>query len=235
MTAPGLARPAGRGIRRPAARPRLDRWAGLVEGYFRLHALLTYLFLFLPIVVVVVFAFNATTQATTAWEGFSLRWFGIALGDGVVQDALANSFWIAVPNAFLATAFGAMAALGLQRVGKRIRLGFDVLTYMSIIVPEIVIALATLILFATSFDAIQSWFGIKLHFGRETIIAAHVLFNTSLVLLLVRARLSGMDRSLVDASSDLFRHAVAHLPTDHVPATPAGSRRRLPEGVHVQL
>ena len=97
-----------------------------------------------------------------------------------------------------------MAALGLQRVGKRIRLGFDVLTYMSIIVPEIVIALATLILFATSFDAIQSWFGVKLQFGRETIIAAHVLFNTSLVLLLVRARLSGMDRTLVDASADLF-------------------------------
>jgi spermidine/putrescine transport system permease protein len=122
----------------------------------------------------------------------------------VVQDALSNSFWIAVPNAILATTFGTMAALGLQRVGKRVRLGFDVLTYMSIIVPEVVIALATLILFSTSFDAIQSWFGVKLQLGRETIIAAHVLFNTSLVVLLVRARLSGMDRTLVDASADLF-------------------------------
>ena len=206
MTAPAIAtdRTAGRGARRPAARQGIDRWAGLVEGYFRLHAVVTYAFLFLPIVVVVVLAFNATTKATTVWEGFSLRWFGIALGDEVVRDALTNSFWIAVPNAILATAFGTMAALGLQRVGKRIRLGFDVLTYMSIIVPEIVIALATLILFATSFDAIQSVFGVKLQFGRETIIAAHVLFNTSLVLLLVRARLSGMDRTLVDASADLF-------------------------------
>ena len=176
----------------------------MVEGYFRLHAALTYAFLFLPIIVVVVLAFNATTKATTVWEGFSLRWFEIALGDEVVRDALTNSFWIAIPNAFLATAFGTMAALGLQRVGKRIRLGFDVLTYMSIIVPEIVIALATLILFATSFDALESWFGLRLQFGRETIIAAHVLFNTSLVLLLVRARLSGMDRTLVDASADLF-------------------------------
>ena len=204
MTAPAVAQAAGRGARLPAARQRVDRWAGVVEGYFRLHALLTYVFLFLPIIVVVVLAFNATTKATTVWAGFSLRWFQIALADEVVRDALTNSFWIAIPNAFLATAFGTMAALGLQRVGKRIRLGFDVLTYMSIIVPEIVIALATLILFATSFDAIQSWFGIKLQFGRETIIAAHVLFNTSLVLLLVRARLSGMDRTLVDASADLF-------------------------------
>ena len=203
MTAPAIARTAGRGARRPA-RKGIDRWSGVVEGYFRLHAALTYAFLFLPIVVVVVLAFNATTRATTNWEGFSLRWFSIALADEVVRDALSNSFWIAVPNAILATAFGTMAALGLQRVGRRIRLGFDVLTYMSIIVPEVVIALATLILFATSFDAIQSTFGVKLQFGRETIIAAHVLFNTSLVLLLVRARLSGMDRTLVDASADLF-------------------------------
>ena len=48
------------------------------------------------------------------------------------------------------------------------------------------------------------WFGLKLQFGRETIIAAHALFNISLVLLLVRARLSGMDRTLVEASADLF-------------------------------
>jgi spermidine/putrescine transport system permease protein len=204
VTAPALVRTAGRGARRPAARHGIDRWAGVVEGYFWLHAALTYAFLFLPIIVVVVLAFNATTKATTVWEGFSLRWFQIALADEVVRDALTNSFWIAIPNAFLATAFGTMAALGLQRVGKRIRLGFDVLTYMSIIVPEIVIALATLVLFATSFDALESWFGLKLQFGRETIIAAHVLFNTSLVLLLVRARLSGMDRTLVDASADLF-------------------------------
>jgi len=204
VTAPAVAQATGRRARRPAAGQRVDRWAWLVEGYFRLHAALTYAFLFLPIIVVVVLAFNATTKATTVWQGFSLRWFGVALGDEVVRDALTNSFWIAIPNAILATAFGTMAALGLQRVGKRIRLGFDVLTYMSIIVPEIVIALATLILFATSFDAIQSWFGVKLQFGRETIIAAHVLFNTSLVLLLVRARLSGMDRTLVDASADLF-------------------------------
>jgi spermidine/putrescine transport system permease protein len=97
-----------------------------------------------------------------------------------------------------------MAALGLQRVGKRVRLLFDGLTYMSVIVPEIVIALATLVLFATGFDIIEALTGVKPKFGHVTIIAAHVLFNTSLVLLLVRARLSGMDRTLVEASADLF-------------------------------
>jgi len=175
-----------------------------VEGFFRAHAALVYAFLYLPIAVVVLFAFNGTTGSSTQWGGFSTRWFGIALGDEVVTTSLLNSLIIAIPNAFMATAFGTMAALGLQRAGRKVRLSFDVLTYMSVIVPEIVIALSTLVLFATSFNLIDSLFGVKPAFGHLTVIAAHVLFNTSLVLLLVRARLSGMDRTLVDASADLF-------------------------------
>jgi spermidine/putrescine transport system permease protein len=181
-----------------------DRYAGLVEGWLKGHTILVYAFLYLPIVIVVLFAFNDTTRRVTAWDGFSTKWFGVALTDTVVQKALLNSFLVAVPNAIMATVFGTMAALGLQRVGKKTRIFFDGLTYMSIIVPEIVIALATLVLFATGFDIVESLFGIKINFGHPTIIAAHVLFNTSLVLLLVRARLSGMDRTLIEASSDLF-------------------------------
>lgn len=200
-----------------AARPRLatqlpgrrearavDRWAGLVEGWLRGHTLIVYAFLYLPIVIVVLFAFNDTNRRVTAWDGFSTKWFGVALGDAVVQKALFNSFAVAIPNAFMATIFGTMAALGLQRVSKGVRLAFDALTYTSIIVPEIVIALSTLVMFATGFDFLETTFGLKLNFGHPTIIAAHVLFNTSLVLLLVRARLSGMDRTLVEASADLF-------------------------------
>ncbi|HEY6568816.1 MAG TPA: ABC transporter permease [Candidatus Limnocylindrales bacterium] len=182
----------------------MDRWAGLVEFYFRFHTVVVYAFLYLPIFVVVVFAFNGTERAITLWGGFSTKWFGIALEDEVVKTALANSFIVAIPNAILATVFGTMAALGLQRVGRKLKMTFDTLTYMSVIVPEIVIALSTLVLFATGFDFVRSTFGWKVNFGYPTIIAAHVLFNMSLVLLLVRARLSGMDRSLTEASADLF-------------------------------
>jgi spermidine/putrescine transport system permease protein len=204
VTAPSIAKE--RATQLPGRRESraVDRWAGLVEGWLRAHTVLTYAFLYLPIVVVVIFAFNDASSAVARWGGFTLRWFQVALEDQVVQKALTNSFLVAVPNAILATLFGTMAALGLQRVGTRLRLAFDTLTYMSIIVPEIVIALSTLVLFATGFDVLESVFGIKLNFGHPTIIAAHVLFNISLVLLLVRARLSGMDRTLVEASSDLF-------------------------------
>lgn len=191
-------------VARPSVHRRADRLGSLVEIWFRVHTSAVYVFLYAPIMVVVLFAFNDTRGVAARFEGFSIRWFEIALDDPVVLKSLTNSFIVAIPNAILATAFGTMAALGLQRVGKRVRMGFDALTYMSVIVPEIVIALATLVLFATSFEAVESLTGIKLKFGYPTIIAAHVLFNTSLVLLLVRARLSGMDRTLAEASEDLF-------------------------------
>ncbi len=209
MTAPAI--PAERAVPGRAAPRRVDRWAQLVEVWFRAHATLVYLFLYLPILIVVVFSFNANRLATI-WTGFSTEWYAVALGDRTVQRALFNSFLIALPNAVLATLFGTMAALGLQRVTKGVRLGFDGMTYVSIIVPEVVIALSTLVLFASAFDIINPTLislqggddSFKLGLGHFTIIAAHMLFNISLVLLLVRARLSGMDRTHVEASADLF-------------------------------
>lgn len=185
---------------------------GFVTGVFRFQAILVYAFLYLPIFVVVLFAFNAN-QLATIWTGFTTDWFGRALDNSVALKAVGNSASIAFFNAVLATTFGTMAALGLQRVGRKARAGYDGLIYISIIVPEIVIALATLVFFATAFDLINPVLAaiqgggkgvFKLSFGHFTIISAHVLFNTSLVLLLVRARLSGMDRTLVEASQDLF-------------------------------
>jgi spermidine/putrescine transport system permease protein len=211
VSAPAI--PAAR-TGQPVSRARpVDRLGGLVEFWFRGHTALVYAFLYLPIFVVVLFAFNDTERRVTTWDGFSLKWFDVALKDRVVHKAVENSFWIALPNAFLAAIFGTMAALGLQRVRKSIRIGYDALTYVSVIVPEIVIALATLVFFSSTLDIVNPALAaiqgnpprpFKLNFGRETVIAAHVLFNTSLVLLLVRARLSTMDRTLVEASYDLF-------------------------------
>ena len=185
-------------------KPRGRSWDRLVEGWLRGHTLLIYLFLYFPIVVVVVFSFNATTRRVTQWEGFSLRWYESVLQDTVIQAALANSFRVALTTAILATLFGTMAALGLQRTPRWFRSIFEALTFISIIVPEIVIALSTLVFYSTSFDVIHEFFGVRWKLGYETIIAAHALFNISLVMLLVRARLSGMDRTHVEASFDLY-------------------------------
>jgi spermidine/putrescine transport system permease protein len=202
MTAPAVP-VAGSATAHRGTKAGVDRWGGVVEFWLRAHTAIVYAFLYLPIVIVVLFSFNANRLATI-WTGFSLEWYGLALGDQVVQSALLNSFSVALPNAILATLFGTMAALGLQRVGRKLRTVFDGLTYISIIVPEIVIALSTLVLFASSFSFLNDALGTRIQLGIPTIIAAHMLFNISIVLLLVRARLSGMDRTLVEASYDLY-------------------------------
>src|SRR3954454_20674809 len=144
MTSPAVtARPAGAAHTRSRAR----RGISGVEVGFRLHAALVYLFLFLPIAVVVLLSFNATNRSVTDWQGFSLKWYQAAIASDQVQRALWNSLTIAFINAVLASIFGTMAALGLQRVRARLRVAFDALTYVSVIIPEIVIALATLVLF----------------------------------------------------------------------------------------
>jgi spermidine/putrescine transport system permease protein len=191
-------------VRKGRSRPAGDRYAGLVEGWLRSHTLLVYAFLYIPIIVVVVFSFNGTTRRVTQWDGFSLRWYASVLADKTIQGFLFNSFFVAIWTAVISSIFGTMAALGLQRAPKWFQRPFEALTFVSIIVPEIVIALATLVFFSTSFDILNPIFGLKLAKGYHTIIAAHAIFNISLVMLLVRARLSGMDRTHVEASYDLY-------------------------------
>lgn len=200
MSAPARQLDAGR--RR--AKPVRDRFGGFVERWLRGHTLLIYLFLYIPIVIVVIFSFNATERRVTQWAGFSFKWYESVLNDTVVQSALFNSFVVATSTAVLSTIFGTMAALGLQRAPKWFRTPFEALTFISIIVPEIVIALATLVFFSSTFDVLNPLLDLQLKLGFQTIIVAHALFNISLVMLLVRARLSGMDRTHVEASYDLY-------------------------------
>jgi spermidine/putrescine transport system permease protein len=189
---------------RPRKPPAKDRGGRLVEIWLRGQTLLIYLFLYFPIIIVVLFSFNGTNQRVTDWQGFSLKWYAHVLGDTVILGALQNSFIVAISTAVIATISGTMAALGLQRAPRWFRAPFGALTYVSIIVPEIVIALATLIFFASSFDILNPLFGLKLRLGFPTIIMAQALFNISLVILLVQARLNGMDRTHVEASFDLY-------------------------------
>jgi spermidine/putrescine transport system permease protein len=189
------------------AKAGVDRTAGLVEAWLRAHTFIVYAFLYLPILIVVVFSFNATDRRITDWEGLSLRWYEYVFSNREVQRYLTNSVIVGLGTAIVATLFGTMAALGLQRAPKWFRIPFDALTYVSVIVPELVIALATLVFFASTIGRdgiLTNATGIEIGFGFHTIIGALSLFNISLVLLLVRARLSGMDRTLVEASYDLF-------------------------------
>ena len=169
----------------------------------RAYAILIYVFLYAPIAFIVAGSFNAGKNAMV-WQGFSLQWYAKAFSNPLIMEALTTSLYIAFTNAVLSAIIGTLAALGLERVKGWLRGFFDALIYIAIMVPGIVIGISTLIAFVTAFDAINPLLGIRLEMGAWAVIAAHVLFNTAVVALLVRARLQGMDRSLVEASEDLY-------------------------------
>jgi spermidine/putrescine transport system permease protein len=194
-----------------------------------IYAVLIYVFLYAPIALIVALSFNSGKQAMV-WRGFSTEWYGKAFSNPLITEALSTSLMIALVTALLSSVIGTLAALGLERTKGWLRAAIDALIYTAIMVPGIVIGISTLIAFVSVFDAVNPFlaaaWNVKVEMGAWTVIASHVLFNISVVALLVRARLQGMDRSLVEAASDLgstplgtFRQVVLPLLT---PAILAG-------------
>lgn len=177
----------------------------------RLYALAVYLFLYIPIAIIALFSFSAGRSASQ-FTGFSVKWYGAALSNRFVIEAFQTSLTVALSSAVLATVFGTMAALALQSVQGRLRTIFDALIYIAVMVPGIVIGIATLIALVTVFNWVNPVLAAlwpvadaapQLSLGYGSLIAAHGLFSLALVILLVRARIAGMDRSLIEASADL--------------------------------
>lgn len=183
----------------------------------RIYAILIYIFLYGPVALIVAMSFNSGRQAMV-WQGFSLEWYGKAFSNPLITEALTTSLLIALVTASLSAVLGTLLALGLERMQGWLRATFDALIYIAIMVPGIVIGISTLIAFVSLFDMLNphltaAW-NVRVEMGVWTVIAAHVLFNIAVVALLVRARLQGMDRSLVEASEDLY-------------ATPLGTFRQV--------
>ena len=178
----------------------------------RIYAIFVYLFLYVPIGIIVLFSFNAGRHASEL-RGLSTQWYGKAISNPFVGDAFFTSLEVALVVAVLSSLMGTTAALALQRLKGPIRVLLDGLIYISVMVPGIVIGIATLVALVTVFDFLNPMLAAvwpegadppQLHMGYASLIAAHTLFTMSLVIILVRARIAGMDRSLIEASMDLY-------------------------------
>lgn len=159
-----------------------------------LFCTLVYLFLFLPIFVVVTNSFNATTSKPyLSWKGFSLTWYGKLWSNTALLSSFGNTMIIAAASTILSTIIGTLAAVGIYRYkfkGKGIING---LLYIPVVIPEIVLGIALLTIFSNA----------KVPRGMLTLILSHVSFCVPYVIFNVRARLSGYDKSIEEASMDL--------------------------------
>lgn len=178
----------------------------------RIYAVCVYLFLYTPIAIIALFSFNSGRHASD-FQGFSSQWYGRALNNPFVMEALENSLTVAFISATLASIIGTMAAVGLQSIRGPVRALFDAIIYIAIMIPGIVIGIATLIALVTIFDVVNPWIASfwstaddapQLWMGMGSLTAAHTMFTMALVVVVVRARLSSIEGALLEASADLF-------------------------------
>jgi len=150
-------------------------------------------FLYLPILILVIYSFNAS-RLVTVWGGWSTRWYVSLLGNQAMLDAAWVSLRIAFLTACAATVLGTLAALALVRAGRfRGRLLFSGLVYAPLVMPEVITGLALLLLFVA----------IEIERGFWTVTIAHTTLTMGFVTVVVQARLLGFDRSLEEAAMDL--------------------------------
>jgi spermidine/putrescine transport system permease protein len=167
---------------------RVRTWAlGLWSG-------LALLYLFIPVFIVVLFSFNDNKgRFNFTWQGFTLSHWKHPFADPDLANALQNSVLIALLSMVIAVTLGTFMALALVRYGFRGRTATDLLVFLPLATPEVVLGAALLALFLT----------MNINTGFATIVIAHVMFTISYVVVTVRARLEGMDRHIEEAAMDL--------------------------------
>ena len=195
------------------ARPRKPFSITSLPG-FTAMAIICFLLLYAPLFPLVVYSFNAGTSLAF-WEGFSLRWYVSAWGNEAVQDATIRSLVLAAYASFFSTILATMAALGTTRT-KPYK-GYTAVYAMinqPLMVPEIVTAVALLIVFASIKAATD-------YHGLAYLIIAHTAFCIPFAYLPIRARLEGMDNALETAAADLYGDPLDGFPAHYIAAAVA--------------
>ena len=167
--------------------------SSLRPRYLKFHAVMAFAFLFAPIVVLVVFSFNKARSSTT-WTGFSTRWYSKLAHNHDALQAFRNTIKVAVVATLVATILGTLAAFALTRFKFSGRSGYSTLIFVSLVMPEIVMAIS-LTAFFRRFAHVE--------LSIKTVIAAHITFCIAFVVVVVKARLTAFDNRLVEAAADL--------------------------------
>jgi putrescine transport system permease protein len=155
-------------------------------------------FLYAPIVLLVLYSFNAS-RLVTVWAGFSTRWYGELLKNEAFRAAALTSLEVAAMAATLSLVLGTLAGFTMARFTRfRARLLFGFALLAPLVVPEVILGLSLLLLFV----ACESWIGWPGR-GILTITVAHATFGACFVSVLVRAQLAGFDRALEEVALDL--------------------------------
>ena len=172
----------------------VSRHAGLSRAMFSTWAVLVYIFLFAPILLLVAFSFNANKYGTFPFTGWTLHWYGQVFSDYQIKDALYTTLRVAAAVTVISTIVGTAAAFPLVRSRLPFRSGVRIAMTLPIMIPGLLIGVSLLVLLTSVFH---------LQLSPQTAVIGQSVFTTPFVLLLVAARLQGFDPSLERAAGDL--------------------------------
>ncbi len=153
---------------------------------------LVMVFLYIPIVILVIYSFN-DAKIVTSWKGFTLNYYLRLWENDAIKEALRNTLLIAGLSTFISTVFGVLAALGLENKRFSGRKGLLALIYTPLVIPDILMGVSLALLF--NFTRVNT--------GMLTVLIAHITFCVSYTIIVVQSRLEGFDYSLVEAAMDL--------------------------------
>lgn len=178
----------------------------------RLGAAALYAFLYAPIVVVIVYSFNAA-RFGAEWTGFTTRWYAALAENSLALAAARNTLILGIVSTGISTGLGTLLAYGLSRYEFPGRRWCGRLLHLPVFIPDVVMAVALLL----AYSLVRNWLGGP-QLGLTTMILAHVTFQIPFVAIVVRARLAGLDPALEEAARDLgadewqtFRHVTLPL------------------------
>jgi spermidine/putrescine transport system permease protein len=157
-----------------------------------LYAVLVYVFLYLPIAIVIAFSFN-TSERNITFEGFTLEWYVRMFENEELMHTFCNTIIVALVSTALAVAIGTLCAVGLRRFEFKLKNTISSALYIPIVIPELVFAIAILIFFSA----------IHVEMSMFTLIVSHTTFSMPFVVITVRSRLAGFDNSVEEAARDL--------------------------------
>lgn len=162
------------------------------KGISYAYLILMFLFLYVPILVVVVYSFNSA-KTGAAWQGFTTSWFFQLFQDTNVLDALKTSITVAFFSTLVAAIVGTIGAVGMYKYTFKGKGFIDLLLYIPIIIPEIIMGISLMAFFSK----------LNARFGIGTMVLSNATFCIPYVLIMVKARLAGFDKSIEDAARDL--------------------------------
>ncbi len=165
---------------------------------WRSHVLCAYAmailaFLYLPLLILALYSFNES-RINAVWSGFTLDWYLSLFKNRRVLEALTNSLIVAFASTIVSTVLGTTAAIALNKYQYKYKNVINVLLYLPILIPEIVMGLSLLVLFSQA----------HIPLGKTSLILAHITFCVSFVVITVNARLEGMRPELEQAAMDLY-------------------------------